>query len=230
MTEALRAGRRLHRVVIDRRAGEELHQIGDAAAAAGVPVERVDRDALDALSEGVLHQGVVAMAPRFAYRTLADLGDVDLVVVLDGVTDPHNLGAIARSAEAAGADALVLRERRSVLVTPAAEKAAAGALSWLDVVVVANIVRSLSDLAERGFWSVGLSGEAGDDLWSTGLLDGSVALVVGAEGAGLSRLVAERVDGLVRIPMHGRIASLNASVAAAVVLYEVGRRRAVTRR
>ncbi|MBA2529576.1 MAG: RNA methyltransferase, partial [Euzebyales bacterium] len=136
------------------------------------------------------------------------------------------LGAIARSAEAAGAGGVVLRERRSAGVTPAVEKASAGALSWLAVAVVPNIVRALEDLAERGVWSVGLAAEAAEPLWRAPLLDGPVALVVGAEGSGLSRLVAERVDARVAIPLRGRMASLNASAAAAVALFEVARRRA----
>lgn len=225
VAEALTAGRRLTQVVVDAKGGDALSMLADVARGAGVPVRRADRAELDALSGGVLHQGVVAVQESFDYKRLQDLAAVDLVVVLDGVTDPQNLGAIARSAEAAGADALVLRERRSVHVTAAAEKASAGALSWLDVVLVGNIVRALQELAQRGCWSVGLAGEAEQTLWETPLLDGPVAVVVGAEGAGLSRLVAERVDALVRIPMGGRMTSLNASAAAAVTLFETLRRR-----
>ena len=230
VAEALKAGRRLNPVVVDAKGGAELSTLADVARGAGVAVRRGDRSELDALSGGVLHQGVVALQDAFAYKRLTDLAAVDLVVVLDGVTDPQNLGAIARSAEAAGADALVLRERRSVHVTPAAEKASAGALSWLDVVLVGNIVRALEDLAKRGCWSVGLAGEAEHTLWDTPLLDGPVAVVVGAEGAGLSRLVAERVDALVSIPMAGRMTSLNASAASAVTLFETLRRRHVAER
>lgn len=229
VAEAVRAGRRLTQVVVDTKAGTDLVALADAARAAGIDVRRADRAELDSLSGGVLHQGVVALQEAFGYTRLRDLAAVDLVVVLDGVTDPQNLGAIARSAEAAGADALVLRERRSVHVTPAAEKASAGALSWIDVVLVGNIVRALEDLAARGCWSVGLAGEAGQTLWETPLLDGPVAVVVGAEGAGLSRLVAERVDALVSLPMAGRMTSLNASAACAVALFETVRRRPTER-
>lgn len=225
VAEALRAGRRLQEVVLDERAAAELEGLAAAAAARGVPVRRARRDVLDALAGGVLHQGAVALAPAFGYRPLADLYDSDLVVVLDGVTDPQNLGAIARSAEAAGAGGLVLRERRSVAVTPAAEKASAGGLSWLAVARVPNLVRALQDLAVAGFWSVGLAADAETALWSSPLLDGKVVLVVGAEGTGLSRLVAERVDARVAIPLRGRMESLNASAAAAVALFEVHRRR-----
>jgi 23S rRNA (guanosine2251-2'-O)-methyltransferase len=223
--EALRAGRQLAEVVVESGANPELARFADLARAAGVAVRRADRAELDQLSAGVLHQGVVALAERFDYRPLSDLAGAGLVVVLDGVTDPQNLGAIARSAEAAGAQGLVVRERRSAHVTPAAEKAAAGAFSWLPVALVPNIVRALGDLAEAGVWSVGLGGDASESLWDCALLDGRVAVVIGAEGPGLSRLVRQRVDTLVQIPMAGRMTSLNASAAAAVALFEVRRRQ-----
>ena len=224
--EALRAERELQQVVIERGRSGDLEDLAARADAAGVQVRRDERRVLDDIAEGVVHQGVVAVAPPFRYKAIRDITGSDLVVVLDGVTDPHNVGAIARSAEAAGAGALVLRERRGALVTPSVEKAAAGALSWLQVAVVGNLVRALAELAGAGFWSVGLAGEAVDDLWSSSLLEGKVALVIGAEGDGLSRLVGERVDGLVKIPMRGQIGSLNASVAAGVALYEISRRKA----
>ena len=223
--EALRAARRLSEVVVEAGSNPDLARIADAARDAGVRVRRADRAELDQLSTGVLHQGVVALAERFDYRPLSDLSGGDLVVVLDGVTDPQNLGAIARSAEAAGASGLVVRERRSAHVTPAAEKAAAGAFSWLPVALVPNVVRALGELAEAGLWSVGLGGDAAVSVWDCALLDGRVALVIGAEGPGLSRLVRERVDTLVSIPMAGRMTSLNASAAAAVALFDVQRRR-----
>ena len=225
VAEALKAGRPLCEVAVDQRGGPEIDTIAEVARGAGVSVRRLDRAGLDDLSGGVLHQGVVAVAGSFRYASLADLGETDLVVVLDGITDPQNLGAIARTAEAAGAGALLIRERRGASVTAAAEKAAAGALSWLPVVMVPNITRALEDLAQRGFWSVGLAGGSDTAVWDAPLLDGPVAVVIGAEGSGLSRLVAERVDLLVQIPMAGRMTSLNASAAGAVTLFEVVRRR-----
>jgi 23S rRNA (guanosine2251-2'-O)-methyltransferase len=225
VAEALRAGRTLEEVVVDLRSSDALDALAATAATAGVAVRRADRAVLDDLSGGVLHQGVVALAGPFRYTRLRDFGETHLVVVLDGVTDPQNLGAIARSAEAAGAGGLVLRERRGAHVTPAAEKASAGALSWLPVAMVPNVVWAIADLAERGFWSVGLAGEAEATLWDAPLLDGPCAVVIGAEGSGLSRLVRERVDALIRIPMAGSMTSLNASAASAVALFEVVRRR-----
>lgn len=225
--EALRAGRRLHEVVLagGRTRSAELDGIAAAARLAGVTVRWADTGELEALAEGVRHQGVVALAPPYPYVGLQQVACGDLLVVLDGVTDPQNLGSIARSAEAAGAGGLVLPRRRSAHVTAAAEKASAGAFSWLPVALVANVSRALGDLGGVGFWTVGLTAGAQTSLWDSPLLGGRVALVVGAEGAGLSRLVDERVDERLAIPMAGRLASLNAGVAAALVLFEVRRRR-----
>lgn len=221
VAEALRAGRELSEVVV----ADAEDELGALAHAAGVPVRAADRAELDALSGGVVHQGVVAVAGGYPYADLGSLLGARLLVALDGVTDPHNLGAVARSAEAAGAGGLILRQRRSAGVTPAAEKASAGALSWLPVARVTNLSRTMGTLAEAGVWSVGLDGDAEQALWDCPLLDERVVLAVGAEGGGLSRLVAERVDALVAVPLAGRVASLNASVAAAVALFEIARRR-----
>jgi 23S rRNA (guanosine2251-2'-O)-methyltransferase len=225
VAEALRARRRLVEVVVEDRAADDLEDLTAAARDAGVTVRRASRAEMDVLAHGVLHQGVIAVQQQFPYTTLDGLGATDLVVVLDGVTDPQNLGAIARSAEAAGAGGIVLPRRRSATVGPAAEKAAAGAFGWLRVALVPNVATALGDLAGRGYWSVGLAVGGDDTIWSSKLLDGRVALVIGAEGAGLSRLVAERVDAVAAIPMAGHLDSLNASAAAAVALFEVVRRR-----
>jgi 23S rRNA (guanosine2251-2'-O)-methyltransferase len=223
VAEALRAGRDLVEVVVDRRRVDALGELLAAASAAGIGVRTVPAGELDELTGGVTHQGVAAVAAAPRPVAVGDL-DGDLVVVLDGITDPHNLGAIARAAEVAGACGLVLPRRRSAHHSPAAEKTSAGALSWLPVVVVPNIATGLAQLADAGYWSVGLDGGATTSLWESNLLEGRVAVVVGAEGSGLSRLVAERVDQLVSIPMRGRLGSLNVSTAAAVALFEVVRR------
>lgn len=227
VSEALRAGRPLVEVVIDRRRADKLADVVSAAEQAGVAVRRAGVDELDELTGGVVHQGVLARARQESGVGVADL-DGDLVVVLDGITDPQNLGAIARAAEVAGAAGLVLPRRRSAHRSPAAEKTSAGALSWLPVVVVSNVALALSQLADAGYWSVGLDGDADASVWDSQLLDGRVALVIGAEGRGLSRLVSERVDELVSIPMRGHVHALNASTAAAVALFEVVRRRSGT--
>lgn len=222
--EALRAGRELSGVVLDRRLKAELQEIGETARAAGVDVRVATRDEMDAISGEVRHQGVLAVAPPFPFASLDQIATADLVVVLDGITDPRNLGAIARVAEQAGAGGLVIRSRRAASPSPAAEKAAAGALSWLPVVEVTNVTRALEALGEAGLWSLGLDGAADQDLWDHPLVDERVAFVIGEEGAGLSRLVAERVDGLVSIPMAGRLDSLNAATATAVSVFEWARR------
>jgi 23S rRNA (guanosine2251-2'-O)-methyltransferase len=235
--ELLRAGQPVDRVLLarSRRGSEVLDDLLAAARAAGVPVEEVEPEELDRRTDGLVHQGVVAVAPPFPLRSLDELltraeaaGEPPLLVALDGVTDPHNLGSIARTAEAVGAHGLLLPSRRAAPVTPTVEKAAAGALAHLPVAGVTNLVRALGELHERGVWSLGLDGTADDTVDEHPLAGEPCVLVVGAEGAGLARLTRQRCDGLVRLPMRGRVGSLNASVAAAVALYAVLRRRGGT--
>lgn len=192
------------------------------AERAGVSLHWVERPDLEAL--GVAdHQGVatfVALPPELDERSLATIPVAPdaLAVVLDGITDPQNLGACARSAEAAGAAVLIMRKRRAAPLSPAAIRASAGALLHLPLARVPNLVRVLDHLKDRGFLVVGLDG-AGEDLREAPPPDGPLALVVGSEGRGLSRLVRERCDGLVAIPLRGRTTSLNASAALAVGLF-----------
>jgi 23S rRNA (guanosine2251-2'-O)-methyltransferase len=229
--ELLRAGRPLHliRVAEERDADDLLDEVLALAAEARVRVEQVPRERLDELAPDLVHQGVVATAPPFPYSDLAGAiaaadraGEAPLLVCLDSITDPHNLGAIARSAEAVGAHALLVPGRRSAGVTPVAEKAAAGALAHLRVVPIGNLVRTLQRLsADHGIWSVGLDGDAPGAIAESRLLTEPLCLVIGAEGAGLARLTREACDELVSLPMRGRVGSLNASVAAGVALYAV---------
>jgi 23S rRNA (guanosine2251-2'-O)-methyltransferase len=223
VAEAVRAGRPLEEVVLASEDGS-LGDLAAAARAGGVAVRLAGRRELDALAGDVLHQGAVAVAPPFSYAGLEAFGGARSIVALDGINDPQNLGAIARSAEALGAGGLVLPRRRSAHVTPAAEKAAAGAFSWLPVAIVPNLARALHDLASLGLWSVGLDGDAPETVWECRLLDGPVVLVVGAEGRGLSRLVSQRVDARAAIPQRGQIGSLNAAAATALALGEIARR------
>jgi 23S rRNA (guanosine2251-2'-O)-methyltransferase len=228
--ELLRAGRRVHEVVLAdaRSTSGPVADIAQLAAAAGVLVRTAQPGELERLAPGAVHQGVVALAPPFPLVDLDRLlahaaasGRPPLLVAVDGVTDPHNLGSIARTAEAVGAHGLVLPDRRSAPVTPVVEKAAAGALAHLPVAGVTNLVRALAELGKAGVWSLGLDGEADATLSGHPLASGAVVLVVGAEGGGLTRLVRERCDALVRLPMHGHVGSLNASVAAGVALYSL---------
>jgi len=207
----------------EARRTEGLDQLLAEAVGAGVPIEYVDRAALDG-SGAPDHQGVVAFVRRPQELDERDLASLDrsavaLVVVLDGITDPQNLGASARSAEAAGASALVTRKARSSPVTQAAVRASAGALLHLPVARVPNIPRALHRLRDRGFFVVGLDGDAPKDVYAAERPPGPLALVVGAEGTGLSRLVRETCDELIRLPLAGRTASLNASAALAAALF-----------
>jgi 23S rRNA (guanosine2251-2'-O)-methyltransferase len=226
--EALRAGRSLDRVLIARgAAGQRLQEIIDLCRSASVAVRFEPRGSLDRLAGGTPHQGVVALGAAHRYAALEEVAaGAKMLVVLDGVEDPHNLGAVIRTVHAAGADAVVIPERRAAGLTEVVSKAAAGAIEHLPVVRVGNINRALESLKERGFWIYGLD-EQGDLLYDQ--IDYAVpaVLVLGGEGHGLHRLVKERCDFLVRIPMAGRISSLNVSVAAGVVLFEWKRRQAI---
>lgn len=234
MRELLRAGRDVRRLLVasSRERSPVLDEVLAAARAAGVPVQEVERAELDRRAGALVHQGVLALAPPFAFAPLEQVlaaargrGEAPLLVALDGVTDPHNLGSIARTAEAVGAHGLLVPRRRAAAVTATAEKAAAGALAHLPVVAVTNLVRTLGELHDEGVWSLGLDGDAEVELAGHPLASEPCVLVVGAEGGGLARLTRERCDALVRLPMRGRVGSLNASVAAGVALYELLRRR-----
>jgi 23S rRNA (guanosine2251-2'-O)-methyltransferase len=229
VTEAIRSGAaREVLIVASPKVTQGLRALLDAARAADVPVTPSSRASLDALADD--HQGVVArldegvgraVPPPLSERELGswDFSDDALVVILDGITDPQNLGAAARSAEAAGAAMLVTRTRRAAEVTPAAIRASAGALMHLPHARVANIARAIERLQDVGFWVVGLDGEAEGSIYDDPCPPGRIAVVVGSEGEGMARLVRERCDGLVAVPMRGRIGSLNASASLAVVLY-----------
>ncbi|MFZ5926038.1 MAG: 23S rRNA (guanosine(2251)-2'-O)-methyltransferase RlmB [Acidobacteriota bacterium] len=224
--EALRAGRPIERVSIARGAGgARLQEIIDLCRQAGVPVRFEPREALDRLSRNAPHQGVVAVAAAQRAVSLDDvLARAGLLVVLDGVEDPHNLGAVIRTAYAAGAAAVVAPERRSAPLSEAVAKAAAGALSLLPVVRVTNINRALEQMKQAGFWIYGVD-ERGSTAYYDAEYSDPAALVFGSEGRGLHELTRKRCDFLLRIPMSGQIASLNVSVAAGVVLFDWRRRR-----
>jgi 23S rRNA (guanosine2251-2'-O)-methyltransferase len=202
------------------------------AATRGVAFLDVTRTELDRIAGGAPHQGIALAVRPFEYTGADDLlrrvleePDPPLIVALDGVTDPHNLGAIARSAAAFGAHGLVLPERRAVGVTPSAWKASAGTLARLPVARVTNLVRTLKSYAEAGLMLAGLDGRGEIDLDALELASGPLVLVVGAEGKGLSRLVAQTCDLTVRIPLSSAVESLNASVATGIALAEIARRR-----
>jgi 23S rRNA (guanosine2251-2'-O)-methyltransferase len=224
VTEALRAGRPLDRVLVAQGAGgPKLQAIVDMARRAEVPVRFEPRSALDRVAGTPAHQGVVALGAAKKYTDLDAVPAAGILVVLDGVEDPHNLGAIIRTAHAAGAGGVVIPERRAAGLTDVVAKAAAGALEHLPVIRVVNINRTLEDLKERGYRIYGLD-ERGDQSYDRVDFSQPTALVMGAEGKGLHDQVRKHCDVLVRIPMAGKIASLNVSVAAGIVLFEWKRR------
>ena len=223
MREALRAGRALDRLLIARGSGgPRLQEIIDLAREHSVPVRFEPREALDRASNSAAHQGVVAFGAVQRYAELEDVvarAGVQLLVLLDGVEDPHNLGAIIRTAHAAGASAILIPDRRAAGLTDVVGKAAAGALEHLPVVRVGNVTQTLESLKKRGFWIYGLD-ERGPQLYSETDYARPTVFVLGGEGQGLHQLVKKHCDVLVRIPMAGAISSLNVSVAAGIVLFE----------
>ena len=234
MRELLLAGRRSVREVwllAEQDPAPILEDIVAIAEAERVQVREVGRTKFFATARCEAPQGVLAMAAPLPEASLDDLttaprGTLPFRVAVDGVTDPGNLGALLRSAECAGATGVVLPRHRAVHVTPTVTKAAAGAVEHLPFAIVGGLPTALQQLQRAGVWTVGLDGEGTVDLWSMPAADGPIALVLGAEGAGLSRLVKQRCDALVRIPLHGSLASLNVAAAGALACFEVARARA----
>ena len=230
--EALAAGRPIDKLYI--AAGETdraLARLAAMAKEAGAAVVETDRRKLDQLSATGAHQGVVAMVAAHAYATVDEIlenaksrGEAPLIVLCDDLSDPHNLGAIIRTAECAGAHGVVIPKRRSAGLTSIVAKTSAGAVSYVPVARVPNIPALLEQLQKEGVWVFGTAAEGTSDLYSADL-KGPAAIVIGSEGDGMTRLVREKCDFLVSIPMKGRISSLNASAAAAILLYEAVRQR-----
>jgi len=233
VAEALKGGR-VTRLRISARADRRMDQILALAATKGIAVERVDAQALDRAARGGVHQGVVAEvedAREYSIEELvrppADLppqGGSHLMVVLDGIEDPHNVGAILRTCDAAGVTGVIRQTRHSAALDGVVGKASAGALAHARIATVVNIARAVEALKDANIWTIGLAGDAAEAYTD---IDWTLpsAIVLGAEGTGLRRLVRERCDRLVRVPMLGRVDSLNVSVAAGVVLYEAVRQR-----
>ena len=230
--EALKAGRPIDKVYLAK--GEQdkaLRFIAQKAKASGAVISEVDRRKLDFMSVTHAHQGVIAVAALREYVTVADIlaaargkGEAPLVVVCDEISDPHNLGAIIRTAECAGAHGVVIPKHRSAGVTAVVEKTSAGAVEHMPVARVTNLVAALEELQKNGVWVYGTAAEGDRSLWEADLTGGT-AIVIGSEGDGMARLTREKCDFLLSIPMKGRISSLNASAAASVVLYEALRQR-----
>ncbi|MQG36943.1 MAG: 23S rRNA (guanosine(2251)-2'-O)-methyltransferase RlmB [SAR202 cluster bacterium] len=231
--ESLRVKRDIERLIMleDSELGPQLREIVFLANEAGIRIDAVSRRELESQSQTKKHQGVIAVVPDPRYHQPDDLlsaaglkGEHPLLLMLDGIQDPHNLGAIARTAEAAGVHGLIIAERRAVGVTPGAMRASAGALEHIKVSRVGNLNRTVEKLKENGLAIVGLDA-AGDSEYTQIDLKGPVLIVVGSEGKGLSRLMRENCDQVASIPMAGQISSLNVSVSAAIVLYEAFNQR-----
>jgi 23S rRNA (guanosine2251-2'-O)-methyltransferase len=226
--EALKA-KRVRRLRVSARSDRRIEEVLARASTQGINVERVDAQVLDRAAKGGVHQGVVADVDEGRELTVEDVvraasGVPALVVVLDGIEDPHNVGAILRTCNATGVSGVIRQDRHSAALDGVVGKASAGALAHARIATVVNIARAIEELKEANVWTIGLAGEAAD-LYTDVDWTAPSAIVLGAEGTGLRRLVAERCDRLVRIPMLGAVDSLNVSVAAGVVLYEVVRQR-----
>lgn len=232
VTEALRAGRSITKLYI--AAGNDappLLRIQELAREKDILIERAPAKILNHLALGSRHQGVVAFAAPVAYADLADvLADVEaagrtpFLVLLDGIEDVHNVGAIIRTAECAGVDAVLLPKRRSAPINETVGKTSAGAVEYMPIVQIGNTTQTLKKLQKRGFWVIGADMDGSVDYFHSSLTE-PIVLVIGSEGRGISHLVKETCDVLVQIPMFGQVNSLNASVAAALLMYEAVRQR-----
>lgn len=232
VTEALRSGRTINKVFLaDGDTDRALGRLAAMAKESGAVVVRVDRRKLNDMSPTGAHQGIMAAVAAHDYATVDDMlnaaqekGETPLLVICDELSDPHNLGAIIRTAECVGAHGVIIPKRRSAGLTAIVDKASAGALEHMAIARVPNLVAAIETLKKNGLWIYGTAAEGSNELWKTDLT-GPACIVIGSEGSGISRLVREKCDFLVSIPLHGQISSLNASAAAAVLLYEALRQR-----
>ena len=230
--EALRAGIAIDKVfIVKNDTDPALRHIASTARAAGAVVSNADRRKLDGMSPSRSHQGVVAVAACVSSVTVSDILDVarkrceaPLIVVCDEITDPHNLGAIIRTCEAAGAHGVVISKQRSAGLNATVAKTSSGAIYHISIARVSNLTTAVKELKKAGVWVFGAAADGNTSLWQANFSE-PAALVIGSEGAGISRLVGENCDHFVSIPMYGEISSLNASVSAAILLYEVVRQR-----
>ena len=232
--EALRAGRAIDKLFINKgEVDKTLGHIASTARDKGVVVVECDRRKLDFMSQTHAHQGVIAVCAVRDYCTVDDIlalaeerGEAPFVIVCDEISDGHNLGAIIRSAECAGAHGVIIPKRRSAGLTAVVDKASAGAAEHMAIARVPNLPAAIRELKERGLWIYGTAADGSSDLWHTDFT-GPLALVIGSEGDGMGRLVSESCDYIVSLPMKGQLSSLNASAAAAITMYEILRQRSL---
>lgn len=229
--EALKNNRPIEKIMVNKASKEgSIKKILAMAKENKVIIQEVDRHKLDDMSESHAHQGVIAITSDYRYYDLDEIleiprqnGEDPFFIILDGITDPHNLGSIIRTADAVGAHAVIIPKRRSVQITPIVAKASAGAVEYLPVCKVTNIVNTIKTLKENGLWIAAVDMD-GQTFYQQNL-GGPLVLVVGSEGEGISRLVKQNCDFTVSMPMSGNVTSLNASVAGGILLYEVYRQR-----
>lgn len=232
VSEALRSGRAIDTLLVSK--GERNGSIGRIIAECrdlGVVIKEVDRKRLDLMCGGAVHQGIAAYAASHEYATVDDIfalaeerGEKPFIIICDELEDPHNLGAVIRTAEATGVHGVIIPKRRNASLSYVVGKASAGAVEYVPVARVSNIAQTIDELKERGIWFYAADMDGED--WCSVNYDGGVGLVIGSEGRGISRLVKEKCDFTVSMPMKGKVNSLNASVAAGVLMYEVARQRA----
>ena len=227
--EALKSNTPIDTIYINGNKGS-LGQIISLAKANGIVVKNCDDRKLDALAEGGAHQGVAAVGGCAEYVSVDDIleisrkkGTAPFIIICDEIEDPHNLGAIIRTAESAGADGIIIPKRRSASLNQTVHKTSAGAASWLPVARVSNLAAAIDKLKENGVWIYGT--DASGELYTNVSLTGSIALVIGSEGFGMGRLIKEKCDFLLKLPMYGKVTSLNASVAGGIFMYEAVRQR-----
>ena len=228
--EALKANKLIDIIFVNSEAGGSISLICKLAKERDIPVKQVNEQKLDNMSGGASHQGVIAMGACAEYVSVEDILEIaekknedPFVVICDEIEDPHNLGAIIRTAEAAGAHGIIIPKRRSASLNNTVYKTSAGAASWLPVARVSNLPSAVDKLKENGLWIYGTDGSG--ENYSNVKLDGPIGLVIGSEGFGMGRLMKEKCDFLLSLPMKGKITSLNASVAAGVFMYEIVRQR-----
>lgn len=232
--EALKSGRAINKILLAKgeRNGTVIREIMGLAKSRGFVIQETEAGKLDSIAGGIRHQGVLALVPPVEYAEMEDifkkaedLGEVPFLVLLDELEDPHNVGAILRTADAAGVHGVLIPKRRSCPLSGTVAKTSAGAVEYVPVARIGNIGQTIDQLKKQGMWIVGADMDGEADYYDADL-SGPLVIVVGSEGKGLGRLVKERCDFLVKIPMHGKINSLNASVACSLLLYEAEKQRA----
>ena len=230
--EALKSGREIDKILIAKGTeGGSLIKIIGKAKDKGIPIQYVERQKLNEMSEDHAHQGIIATVAAYEYSDVEDIldrakekGADPFILILDEIMDPHNLGSIMRTADAVGVDGIIIPKRRSVGLTATVAKSSAGAIEYVPVAKVSNIAQTIERIKEKGIWVAGADMSGANDHYNTDL-KGPLALVIGNEGEGISRLIKEKCDFLVKLPMVGQVSSLNASVAAAVLMYEAFRQK-----